>query len=251
MFSLRGKVAVVTGGGQGIGRSICLAMAEQEADVAILDRNIETAVQVKTEVEKIGRRAAAYRTDVSILPEVKETTEKIINDFGKIDVWVNNAGWDKVEPFIKSQEKNWDRIISVNLRGTINCCHTVLGNMLSQGSGTIVNIASDAGRAGSSGEAVYSATKGGVITLTKTLALELAKSNINVNCVCPGVTNTPLLQQLKVVNLPAYEALEKATPMGRLTKPEEIAYAVVFMASNEASFITGQTLSVNGGFTMM
>lgn len=251
MFMLTGKVAVVTGGGRGIGRSCCLVLAEQEADVVILDRDIETAAAVKEEVEKLGRKAKAYNVDVTDLAAVAEAVETIIKDFGKIDVWVNNAGWDKVQPFLKSEVKTWDRIININLRGTINCCHTVLTHMLERKGGTIINIGSDAGRAGSEGEAVYSATKGGVIAFTKTLALEFAKSNINVNCLCPGVTNTPLLQQLKTVDLPAYEALERATPMGRLTKPEEIAYTVAFLASDEACFITGQTISVNGGFTMM
>jgi len=251
MFMLTGKVAVVTGGGRGIGRSCCLVLAEQEADVVILDRDIETAAAVKEEVEELGRKAKAYNVDVTDLAAVAEAVETIIKDFGKIDVWVNNAGWDKVQPFLKSEVKTWDRIININLRGTINCCHTVLTHMLERKGGTIINIGSDAGRAGSEGEAVYSATKGGVIAFTKTLALEFAKSNINVNCLCPGVTNTPLLQQLKTVDLPAYEALERATPMGRLTKPEEIAYTVAFLASDEACFITGQTISVNGGFTMM
>jgi len=251
MFMLTGKVAVVTGGGRGIGRSCCLVLAEQEADVVILDRDIETATAVKEEVEELGRKAKAYNVDVTDLAAVAEAVETIIKDFGKIDVWVNNAGWDKVQPFLKSEVKTWDRIININLRGTINCCHTVLTHMLERKGGTIINIGSDAGRAGSEGEAVYSATKGGVIAFTKTLALEFAKSNINVNCLCPGVTNTPLLQQLKTVDLPAYEALERATPMGRLTKPEEIAYTVAFLASDEACFITGQTISVNGGFTMM
>jgi len=251
MFMLTGKVAVVTGGGRGIGRSCCLVLAEQEADVVILDRDIETATAVKEEVEELGRKAKAYNVDVTDLAAVAEAVETIIKDFGKIDVWVNNAGWDKVQPFLKSEVKTWDRIININLRGTINCCHTVLTHMLERKGGTIINIGSDAGRAGSEGEAVYSATKGGIIAFTKTLALEFAKSNINVNCLCPGVTNTPLLQQLKTVDLPAYEALERATPMGRLTKPEEIAYTVAFLASDEACFITGQTISVNGGFTMM
>ncbi|MGV8056999.1 MAG: SDR family NAD(P)-dependent oxidoreductase [Smithellaceae bacterium] len=251
MFSLKGKVAVVTGGGQGIGRACCLTLAQQQADVAILDRKIETAKMVQDEIERMGRKAVAYQVDITQLPDVIEAVEKIINTLGKIDIWINNAGWDKVEPFITSTEKNWDRIIATNLRGTINCCHAVLSHMISQGGGKIINIGSDAGRTGSPGEAVYSATKGGIIAFTKTLALELAKSNIQVNCICPGVTDTPLLQQLKSVNPSAYDALAKAAPMGRLAQPEEIAAGVVFFASGEASFVTGQTLSINGGLTMV
>lgn len=250
MFSLKGKVAVVTGGGQGIGQACCIAFARQGADVVILDRIFERTDLVKEQIEEIGQRAVAFHVDVTKLTEVTEAVRKIINTLGKIDIWVNNAGWDKVQPFIESSQENWDRIIAVNLSGTIFCCHTVLKHMVVQGGGKIINIGADAGRAGNPGEAIYSAAKGGVIAFTKTLALEHARSNINVNCICPGATDTPLLARLEEVNHPAFEALLKATPWGRLGKPEEIAAAVVFLASEEASFITGQTLSVNGGLFM-
>lgn len=251
MFDLKEKVAVVTGGGQGIGRGCCMALAQQQAVVVILDRKIETAKMVQDEIEQMGKKAVIFQVDITRRPEVNDTVEKIIAMFGKIDIWINNAGWDRVEAFITSTEKDWDRIIDVNLRGTINCCHTVLKHMLARGCGKIINIGSDAGRSGSAGEAVYSATKGGIIAFTKTLALELAKSNIQVNCISPGVTDTPLLQKLKDINPSAYDDLVNAVPMGRLAKPEEIAAGVVFFASHEAGFITGQTLSINGGMTMV
>ena len=165
---------------------------------------------------------------------------------------VNNAGWDKIEPFLQSEPETWDKVIAINLRGPINFCHTVAAQMAERGQGKIISISSDAGRVGSTGEAVYSACKAGIIGFSKTLARELARSQVNVNVVCPGPTDTALLQQVsagekgaKIIN-----AMTRAVPFRRLGQPEEIANAVAFFASPDADFVTGQVLSVSGGLTM-
>jgi 2-hydroxycyclohexanecarboxyl-CoA dehydrogenase len=163
---------------------------------------------------------------------------------------VNNAGWDKVEPFLKSNESDWERIIAINLYGTLHCCKAVLPVMVEQEYGKVVNIGSDAGRVGSSGEAVYSAAKGGIIAFTKTLAREMARYKINVNCICPGPADTPLFAEIGEENPTLKEALQKAIPFRRLALPQDLANALTFLASDEAGYITGQTLSVSGGLTM-
>jgi 2-hydroxycyclohexanecarboxyl-CoA dehydrogenase len=163
---------------------------------------------------------------------------------------VNNAGIDVIKPFVESTEDEWDRIIAVDLRGPINTCHVLFPRMTERGGGAIVNISSDAARVGSSGEAVYSAAKGGVIALTKTLAREGARHGIRVNCVCPGPTDTALLAQINDVNPKLYDALARAIPMRRVAQPEDIAPMVAFLASDDAGYITGQTVSVSGGMSM-
>ncbi len=170
--------------------------------------------------------------------------------FGRIDVLVNNAGWDKAQPFVESDPADWDRVIQINLYGVLNTCHAVLPVMAAQGYGAVVNIGSDAGRVGSSGEAVYSAAKGGVIAFTKSAAREMARHQVRVNCVCPGPTDTALFASMGGDNPKLREALIKAIPFRRLAQPSDLANAVAFYASDEASFITGQTVSVSGGLTM-
>jgi len=248
---LKNKVVIVTGGGRGIGKGIVLEIAHEGGDVAVCDINYEDAQVAAKEVEALGRKALPVKMDVSNMAEVNMGIAQIINHFGRVDVLVNNAGWDKVEPFIQSQPETWEKIININLKGVIYCTRAVLDNMIANKYGRIVNIGSDAGRTGSSGEAVYSACKGGVIALTKTLARELARKGIRVNTVCPGPTDTPLFSSIAQENPKLMGALEKAIPLGRLGKPEDLAKAVVFMASDYAEFITGQTLSVSGGLTMM
>jgi len=171
-------------------------------------------------------------------------------DTGPVDILVNNAGIEKIEPFLESAEETWDRILAVNLQGVFNCCHVIVPGMIERGRGNVVNIGSDAGKVGSSGEALYSATKGGVIAFTKTLAREVARHGITVNCVCPGPTDTALLDQVAQASQKLYDSLAKAIPLRRLGQPEDVAGAVAFLASDEASFITGQALSVSGGLTM-
>ncbi|MGO1349085.1 MAG: SDR family NAD(P)-dependent oxidoreductase, partial [Brevibacterium aurantiacum] len=165
-------------------------------------------------------------------------------------VLVNNAGWDKVEPFMESTADTWDRVIAINLIGTLNCTQSVASHMIAAESGAIISIGSDAGRVGSSGEAVYSAAKGGIISFTKTFAREVARHNITANCVCPGPADTPLFAEISADNPKLRTALEKAIPMRRLAHPDDLANAVSFFAQPESAYVTGQTLSVSGGLTM-
>jgi len=247
-----GRSAIVTGAGRGIGRAIALALARQGNRVAVWDILGENAEAVQEEIENLGGEAIALRVDLTNCQEVGHAVGEVLGRFGAPDVLVNNAGWDRPMPFIETTEEFWDRVLAINLKSQIICTRAVLDPMVKQGYGKIVNIASDAGRVGSTGEAVYSAAKGGVIAFTKTLARELARHRINVNCVSPGPAETPLFEEEFAKGKPGLaEALKKAIPWGRLARPEDIARAVVFLASDEAEYITGQTLSVSGGLTMV
>ena len=188
--------------------------------------------------------------DITSRPSVEEAARLTAERLGPVDVLVNNAGIDKIERFLDSEESTWERIISVNLLGSIRCCHVIIPGMVERGQGRVVNIASDAGRVGSSGEVVYSGTKGGVIAFSKALARETASKGVTVNAVCPGPTNTAYLDQVAVASQKLYDSLAKAVPMRRIGQPTDIAPAVVFLASDGAAYITGQTLSVSGGLTM-
>ncbi len=245
------RVTLVTGGASGIGRSICLALAREGARVAVADINLPGAERVAEEVRHNNREARALHLDVTDREHVARAVQDVVDAWGRVDVLINAAGWDRIVPFLESTEELWDRIIGINFRGVLNTCHVVLPFMVRQGSGVVVNIASDAGRVGSSGEAVYSAAKGAVIAFTKALAREMARHNIRVNVVAPGLTDTPLLKQiLEAGNEKLIEAIVRSTPLRRVARPEEVAEAVLFLASDRASFITGQTLSVSGGLTM-
>jgi 2-hydroxycyclohexanecarboxyl-CoA dehydrogenase len=237
---------MVTGAGRGIGEAIARALAAAGAAVAVCDLVGDSAAATAARLA----RAIGVRMDVSDSAAVRSAVARISEELGPVDILVNNAGWDKVEPFVNSTEATWDRIIATNLKGPIICARAVLEGMLERGHGKIINIASDAGRVGSSGEVVYSASKGGVIAFTKALARETARSNVNVNCVCPGPTETQLLAEVARDNPKLVDALRRAVPMRRLGRPADIGGAVVFLAGDGAEFITGQTLSVSGGLTM-
>jgi 2-hydroxycyclohexanecarboxyl-CoA dehydrogenase len=249
---IQDKVALVTGGSRGIGHAICLRLAEEGAKVAVVDILEDEAAQTADEIKAKGGQALSVKTDVTQLDQVRDCIQKVTGIWGQVDILVNNAGWDKIEPFVESQPETWDKVIAINLKGPIHFCHAVIPQMVARSSGKIISISSDAGRVGSTGEAVYSACKAGVIGFSKTLARELARSKINVNVVCPGPTDTALLKQVTSGEKGAriIEAMTRAVPFRRLGTPEEIANAVAFFASPDADFVTGQVLSVSGGLTM-
>ena len=247
MGRLQGRTAIVTGAGRGIGRAIAEKLAAEGAVLVAAD--IDEAAAKQTAAD-LGGDALGIRTDVTSRESVVATVGKTLARFGRIDVLVNNAGWDVAGPFVDSDPADWDRIMAVNLYGVLHACHAVLPVMAAQKSGAVVNIGSDAGRVGSSGEAVYSAAKGGVIAFTKTLAREQARYRVRANCVCPGPTDTALFASMGGDDPKLREALVRAIPFRRLAEPADIAAVVAFLASDEAGFVTGQTVSVSGGLTM-
>jgi 2-hydroxycyclohexanecarboxyl-CoA dehydrogenase len=245
------RVAIVTGAARGIGHAIAARLARAGMDVALCDIDAAAAKRAAEPLAGGGTRALGVALDVSDGAAVRDAFARVAAELGPVDVLVNNAGIDKIEPFVESREETWDRLIAVNLKGTILCCRAALDGMIERSRGCIVNLGSDAGRVGSSGEAVYSATKGGVIAFSKTLAREVARHGIRVNCVCPGPTDTALLAQVNEYSPKLYEGLTRAIPLRRIGEPDEIAATVAFLVSDDARYITGQTVSVNGGLTMI
>jgi 2-hydroxycyclohexanecarboxyl-CoA dehydrogenase len=245
------RVALVTGGARGIGRAICLQLAADGRAVVVADLRLEEARETAEAVSAAGERAAAVELDVTDPGSVARGVARAEEELGPVEIVVNNAGWDELRPFLETDEDFWDQVIEINLKGCLRVTHRVLPGMVERGFGRVVNIGSDAGRVGSSLEAVYSGAKGGVIAFTKTVAREVARSGVTANVVCPGPTRTSLLAAMtesggeKLV-----ESLTRAVPMRRLGEPEDVAGAVAFLASERAGFITGQTLSVSGGLTM-
>ena len=251
---LQGKVAIVTGGGGGIGGATCARFAQEGAKVAGFDRNIEAAQAVASRITADGGKAIALTCDITSRSSVDAAVAATVSQWGDIDVLVNNAGWDVFKPFTKSVPDEWERRIAINLVGALNMHHAVLPAMVARGQGgRIVNIASDAARVGSSGEAVYAACKGGIVAFSKTLAREHARHNITVNVVCPGPTDTALFDDYKKgAGNPEKleEAFRRSIPLGRIGQPQDLPGAILFFASDDAAFCTGQVLSVSGGLTM-
>ena len=252
MATLRDRTAFVTGAGSGIGRAIARRLAADGARIAVADINADGGRETEAIIKSAGGTALAVAVDVADFAAVRAAVRHAAGALGRVDILVNNAGWDRIEPFVDNTPALWERLIGINLKGPIHCCRAVLDDMIATGGGTIVSISSDAARVGSSGEAVYSACKGGVISLSKTLARELARHRINVNVVCPGPTATPLLDEVSGGEQGAkiIAAMTRAIPFRRLGTPEDVAAAVAFFASPDAAFITGQVLSVSGGLTM-
>lgn len=241
------RVIIVTGAASGIGRAIATRLAADGASVVVADLDGQKAEETAS---ALGNGARGVCVDVTDRAAVDAMIAEVLSHFGRIDVLVNNAGWDKVEPFMDSSPRTWDRVIAINLVGTLNCTQAAAASMIAAGSGSVISIGSDAGRVGSSGEAVYSAAKGGIIAFTKTFAREMARHGISANCVCPGPADTPLFAEISAGNPKLRASLERAIPMRRLARPDDLANAVAFFAQPESAYITGQTLSVSGGLTM-
>ena len=241
------RIAVVTGGAGGIGCAIARHLAGADFSVAVCDLDGKAAAEVAAE---LPGRHAGFAVDVSESASVADAITAIEADLGVISVLVNNAGIDKIEKFTESTEETWRKVVCVNYLGTVIVTRAVLDGMTARGYGRIINISSDAGRVGSSGEVVYSGTKGAVIAFGKALAREVATKGVTVNAVCPGPTDTPLLKQVSDRSQGLFDAMARAVPMKRIGTPDDVAPAVVFFASDGAAYITGQTLSVSGGLTM-
>jgi len=241
----------VTGAGSGIGRAIATRLGAEGCQVGVFDINASGARETASAITVAGGRAYTRVVDITSLQAVSDAVKSFEQDVGPTAVLVNNAGWDQAMPFIKSTPELWKKIIDINLYGPLHMHYAVAPGMAERKRGRVINVASDAGRVGSSGEAVYSACKGGIIAFTKTLARELARNNVQLNTVCPGPTDTPLLASFaagggeKLV-----EGLKQAIPMRRLGQPDDYPGIVAFLASDDAGFITGQTISVSGGLTM-
>jgi 2-hydroxycyclohexanecarboxyl-CoA dehydrogenase len=247
------RTVVVTGGGGGIGGATCRRFAKEGAQVAVLDLVAEAAEKTALAIRAEGGRAEAIQCDITSRSSVEAALTVTREKLGPVDVLVNNAGWDVFRPFTRTEPAEWDRLIAINLVGALHMHHAVLPSMVERKQGRIVNVSSDAGRVGSSGEAVYAACKGGLVAFSKTIAREHARDRITVNVVCPGPTETALFDEYKkgAANPEKLvEAFQRAIPLGRIGQPDDVPGAILFFASDDAAFITGQVLSVSGGLTM-
>ncbi len=244
---LKDKVALITGGARGIGRAIALTFAREGADIVVADVNLEIAQKTALEIESLGRKALALEMDVTSYDLVEAGINKILDKMGKVDILVNNAGITKDNLLLRMSPADWDAVINVNLKGTFNCIKAVSRPMVKQRSGRIISIASIIGLMGNPGQANYAASKAGIIALTKTVAKELASRNINANAVAPGFIQTEMTARLP-------EDLKKkmleAIPLAKLGTPEDVANVCLFLASDESSYITGQTITIDGGMVM-
>jgi 2-hydroxycyclohexanecarboxyl-CoA dehydrogenase len=247
-MKFQGKTVLVTGAASGIGLATATAFAEAGARVVVTDLNAEAGEQAVAGLRAAGHDASFAALDVTKLASAEQVATHVRAHFGRLDVLVNAAGWDIIQAFMENTPEYWDKIVALNFMGPIQVTRALLPLLIESGSGRIVNVGSDAGRVGSYGETVYAGAKGGIIAFTKSLARELTRKNVRVNCVCPGPTDTPLFsthtQKMK-------DALINAIPMRRLGQPSEVADAVLFFASERSSFVTGQVLSVSGGLTMV
>jgi 3-oxoacyl-[acyl-carrier protein] reductase len=246
-MKLKGKIALVTGAGQGIGKSIALKFAAEGADLALFDINEDTCIETAGESEVLGGMCKVYAVDVASRKQVNGACNEVLNVFGRVDILVNNAGFDRGATLLKVTEDDWQAVLDVHLKGTLNCIQALAPQMIGRKYGKIINISSIYGKSGGIAAISYSAAKGGIIGLTKSIAKELGKSNITVNAVLPGLTDTPTIRKMPE----RYKKMIiEATSLGRMARPEEIANVVIFLASDESSYITGATIEVTGGWMM-
>jgi len=257
-LGLKGKTAIVTGGASNIGRAISIGLAAEGVNVVIADIDQKQAEKVVGTIESQDGTAVALKTDMTEYDQVEIMVQKTLDRFKSIDILINNLGWDKTALFVETTPEFWDKIININYRAMLNCCKIVLPLMIERKTGVIISIGSEAGRAGEYRESIYAGCKGAQIALSKTLAKEAGRYGIRVNVICPSwVPGAPdevgdySMYTGRVIDPEILQKAVKVYPLGRLCKPQDVAMAVVFMASDAAGFITGQTLSVSGGYTMM
>lgn len=246
-MQFKDKVALVTGGGRGIGREITTRFAKEGADIAICDVNKEAMEDVKKEVESLGRRCVVFETDVTNVQQVDEMISKILDNYKKVDILINNAGITRDGLLVRMSEKDWDAVLDINLKGVFNCTKSVAKPMMKQRWGRIVNIASIIGIMGNAGQANYAASKGGIIAFTKSVAKELASRNVNVNAIAPGFIQTAMTKKLPDNYR---EEMLKMIPLNRFGEAVDVANTALFLASDSASYITGHVIQVDGGMVM-
>ena len=253
MRGLKQRVAIVTGAAGGIGRAICRRFIDEDINIIAIDVNADALRELAADLGTDESRLYCVAVDITDYRRVQEAVERGVARFGKLDILVNNAGWDVAKPFLQTEPELWDKIIAINLRGPLNLHKAALPHLIAAGGGKIVNVASDAGRVGSSGESVYSACKGGLIAFSKSIARECARDNVRVNVVCPGPTDTALLRSFVgegEYGQKIYDGLKRAIPLKRLGQPDDIPGLIAFLSSDDADFMTGQVISVSGGLTM-
>jgi 2-hydroxycyclohexanecarboxyl-CoA dehydrogenase len=250
-MKLQDKVAIITGGGSGLGKATALLYAKEGAKVAVTDVVEKTAKSVADEIKKAGGQSIGAGVDVSNRKEIEALVKEVLSKWNKVDILVNSAGIGTVEWFAECDGSTWDKVIDINLKGTLFFTHAVINNMIEHRYGKIINIASAAAIVGAGRQVVYAASKGGVTAFTKSLAREVARYHINVNAICPGPIETPMFEHLRQEDQRLYDVLLRGIAWKRLGKPEEIANAALFLASDDSEFITGHSLLVDGGVTMI